>query len=129
MGVRKNEVLMTKHWTPFALVWLALAVVGLVGTWYFNIGSIAAGRNYFGDWISGGPSVSSLAVDFLVVVVACVILIVAESRRIGMRFSWVYIVLSAVTAVAFAFPLFLAMRERHIAAARTDAASTRTLDR
>lgn len=113
---------MTKHWTPLAVVWLVLAVAGLIGTWYFNLGSIAAGRDFIGDWIGSGPSVSSLTVDLLVAAVAGSILIVVESKRLGMRFGWVYIVLSAVIAFAFAFPLFLALRERRLTAARAESA-------
>lgn len=124
---------MTKHWTPLALVWLALAVVGLVATWYFNLGSIAAGGDFIGDWVGSGPAVSSLAVDLLVAAVAGGILMIVEARRIGMRFGWVYIVLSGLIAFAFAFPLFLALRERRLVAARSeaiqsDAAASRTLD-
>jgi len=58
--------------------------------------------------------VSSITVDLLVVAVAGCVLIVAESRRLGMRRAWLYIVLSGVTAFAFTFPLFLAMRQRRI---------------
>lgn len=119
---------MTKHWTPLALVWLALAVIGLVGTWYFNIGSIVAGRDFIADWVGSGPAVSSLTVDLLVAAVAGGILIVVEARRIGMRFGWVFIVLSGAVAFAFAFPLFLALRERRLAAARAEAGAARTLD-
>jgi hypothetical protein len=40
--------------------------------------------------------------------------IVIEGRKLKMRFLWVYIVASFVTAFAFVFPLFLAMRERKL---------------
>jgi hypothetical protein len=90
--------------------------------------SIAAARNFIGDWVGSGPSVSSLTVDLLIAAIAGSILIVVESRRLGMRFAWVYVVLSAVVAFAFAFPLFLAMRERQLAAARSDAPGERSLD-
>lgn len=119
---------MTRNWTPLAVTWALLAVIGLVGTWYFNVLSIVAARDFIGDWLGSGPAVSSLTVDLLVAVVAGSILIVVESRRLGMRFAWVYIVLSAVIAFAFAFPLFLAMRERRLAAARADGPSERSLD-
>lgn len=119
---------MTRNWTPLAVIWLVLAVLGLIGTWYFNLLSIAAARDFVGDWIGSGPAVSSLTVDLLITAVAGSILVVVESRRLGMRFGWVYIVLSAVVAFAFAFPLFLAMRERRLAAARSEPVSERTLD-
>lgn len=107
---------MTKHWSPLAIVWLVLAIAGLIGTWTFNALAIVQMRDFIGDWVNSGPAVSSLTVDLLVVAVAGSILMVVEARRLGMRFVWLYIVGSAITAFAFTFPLFLAMRERAIAA-------------
>jgi hypothetical protein len=106
---------MTKNWTPLALVWLGLAVVGLIGTWTFNILAIIEQRNFVGDWVSSGPAVSSLTVDLLIVAVAGSILIIIEARRLGMRYAWLYVVGAGLTAFAFTFPLFLAHRERALA--------------
>jgi uncharacterized membrane protein len=39
----------------------------------------------------------------------------AEGSRLGMKRVWLYVVLSGVTEMAFTLPLFLAMRERHLA--------------
>ncbi|MBZ4486562.1 DUF2834 domain-containing protein [Microbacterium sp. cx-55] len=105
---------MRHHWTPRAIVYLALALVGLVGTFFFNTWTIVAGRNYLGDIFGGGPAVSSIGIDLLVVAVVRAVFIVVESRRLGMKRAWIYIVLSGVTAIAFTFPLFLAMRERRM---------------
>lgn len=118
---------MTKHWTPLAITWLLLAIVGLIGTWTFNALAIVQLRDFIGDWVNSGPAVSSLTVDLLVVAVAGSILMVVEARRLGMRFVWLYIVGSAITAFAFTFPLFLAMRERKLAAARSSRAPQTTL--
>ena len=112
---------MTKNWTPLAITWLVLAIAGLVGTWIFNVLAIVQLRDFIGDWVNSGPAVSSLTVDLLVVAVAGCILIVVESRRLGMKRPWLYIVLSGITAFAFTFPLFLAMRERRIRELAPDA--------
>ena len=109
---------MTKNWTPLAITWLVLAIVGLVGTLTFNTLAVIQLRDFIGDWVNSGPAVSSLTVDLLVVAVAGCILIVVESRRLGMKRAWLYIVLSGITAFAFTFPLFLAMRERTLEVAR-----------
>jgi len=106
-----------RGWTPLSITWFVLAIVGLVGTWTFNALAIVQLRDFIGDWVNSGPAVSSLTVDLLVVAVAGCILIVVESKRLGMRRAWLYIVLSGLTAFAFTFPLFLAMRERKLAAA------------
>jgi hypothetical protein len=38
-----------------------------------------------------------------------------EGRRLGMKNIWAYIVVAMFTAMAFTFPLFLAMRELKLA--------------
>ncbi|MEX8057395.1 MULTISPECIES: DUF2834 domain-containing protein [Microbacterium] len=108
-----------RHWTPTAVAFLVLAVAGLVGTWTFNVFAIVQMRDFIGDLVSGGPAVSSITVDLMVVAIAGSIFIIVEGRRLGMRFAWLYIVLSGVTAFAFTFPLFLAMRQRRLTARRS----------
>lgn len=105
-----------RHWTPTAVAFLVLAVAGLVGTWIFNAFAIVQMRDFIGDLVSSGPAVSSITVDLLVVAVAGSIFIIVEGRRLGMRFTWLYVVLAGVTAFAFTFPLFLTMRQRRITA-------------
>ena len=101
-----------RYWTPLAVTYLVLAAAGLIGTWTFNALAIVQLRNFAGDWVNSGPAVSSLTVDLLVAAVAGSILIIVESRRLGLRGGWIYVVLAGVTAYAFVFPLFLAMRQR-----------------
>lgn len=111
---------MTRHWTPLAVVYLVLAVAGLIGTWTFNLLAITRMSNFIGDLIGSGPAVSSITVDLLVVAIAGSVFIIVEARRIGMRFGWLYVVLSGVTAFAFTLPLFLAMRQRHLSRVTTE---------
>lgn len=61
---------------------------------------------------------SSTTVDLLITVLAVSVFMVVEARRIGMKYAWVYIVWSLMIAAASGVPLFLLMRERHLAAAR-----------
>ena len=103
---------MTARWNGRATVYLVLAILGLIGTWTFNVIAIATHRDFVGDWIGSGPAVLSLTIDVLVAATASAVFMVIESRRIGMRFVWVYVVLVPLIALAFALPLFLAMRER-----------------
>lgn len=111
---------LTRHWTPLAVTYLVLSVIGLVGTWSFNISAIVQLRDFVGDWVNSGPAVSSLTVDLLVAAVAGSILIIVESRRLGLRGGWIYVVLAGLTAFAFVFPLFLAMRERAMSGRRSE---------
>jgi hypothetical protein len=111
---------LTRHWTPLAVSYLVLALAGLVGTWTFNVFAIVQLRNFAGDWVNSGPAVSSLTVDLLVAAVAGSVLIIVESRRLGLRGGWIYVVLAGLTAFAFVFPLFLAMRERALTGRRSE---------
>jgi hypothetical protein len=93
-------------------VYAVLSVVGLVGTWWFNLSSAAAGESYLAEWFANQAS-SSAAVDILVTGLAAAVLMVVEGRRLGWR-PWVLVLLvvgSFAIAVAFVFPLFLACRE------------------
>lgn len=103
------------HWTPLAIVYLVLAVVGLIATWALNILAIASGADFVGEWLTNGFATQSLQVDLLVVAIAVGVFLVVEGRRIGMRHAWLFLPLAAVTAAAFAIPLFLALRERKLA--------------
>ncbi|RKS93074.1 uncharacterized protein DUF2834 [Microbacterium sp. AG790] len=106
---------MTPRWTPLAITYLVLAVVGLVGTFALNVWSVVLMRNYVLDLVQSGPAVGSIGVDIMVAAIAGSILIIVEGRRLGMRRPWLYVVVSLVTAFAFVFPLFLAFRERTLA--------------
>lgn len=99
-----------------SLFWtyLVLAGIGLVTAWTFNGIAVLNGEDYLGAWF--GTAVDwVLSADLSVVAIAVVIFMVAESRRLGMKRVWLYILLSGFTAMAFTFPLFLAMRERKLA--------------
>jgi hypothetical protein len=94
------------------IVYLVLAIAGLVGTAYFNVrGFLEPSGSFLGAWFAN-PAVSSLSVDLLIAASAASVFIIVEGRRLKMRLYWLYVVGSFVTAVAFTFPLFLAMRER-----------------
>jgi hypothetical protein len=110
-----------RPWTPLAAIWLSLAILGLIGTWTFNVLAVIAMRNYIGDWVGSGPAVTSLTIDLLVTAVAASIFMIVEARRLEMRLGWLYVVGAGFTALAFTFPLFLSNRERELAARRTSA--------
>ena len=70
-------------------------------------------------FIAGGyanPAAGSLSADLTVAFVAFLVWLPAEARRVGVRHWWIYAVLSCTVAFAFAYPLFLFVRERKLAA-------------
>ena len=94
-------------------VYLILSIVGLVTAWVFNALAVMNNQDYAGAWF--GTAVDwVLSADFTVVAIAVVVFMIAEARRLKMKRVWLYILLSGITAMAFTFPLFMAMRERKL---------------
>lgn len=96
-----------------ATVWFALALIGLVGTWAYNLKFFASDSSlgYLEAWFAN-PSSSSAAIDLLVVSAAASLFVLVEGARLGWsRFAWLFVVLGVVVAMAFTIPLFLGLRE------------------
>jgi len=92
---------------------LILSIVGLVTAMVFNGIASVQGQNYLDAWF--GSAVDwVLSLDILIVAIAGSALMIFEAQRLGIKRVWLYIVLSGVTAFAFTFPLFLAVRERKL---------------
>ena len=95
---------------------LTLSIVGLVTAWIFNGIASVTGQNYLDAWF--GSTVDwVLSLDILIVAIAGSAFMIFEARKLEMKRVWLYIVLSGITAFAFTFPLFLAMRERKLSLA------------
>ena len=94
---------------------LILSLVGLITAWVFNGIASVTGQNYLDAWL--GSAVDwVLSLDILIVAIAGSAFMIFEARKLGMKRVWIYILLSGVTAFAFTLPLFLAMREKKLAA-------------
>ena len=108
----------TNHHARF-LFFLILSIIGLITAWIFNGVASVTGQDYLNAWF--GSAVDwVLSVDLLIVAIAGSALMIFEAQRLGMKRVWLYIVLSGITAFAFTFPLFLAMRERKLAELETE---------
>ena len=103
-------------------IYLTLSALGAILTWKNNL-----------EWMAGldvsGPAAfarfweeafatavsSSITWDLLIMGAAGFVLVIVESRRLGMRW-WpaLYFLLGNLIAVACLFPLFLFFRERRI---------------
>lgn len=94
------------------VVYTALAIGGLIGTWYFNFLFFAqdSDLSYLDAWFVNAAS-SSAAVDIIVIAVMASVFIAVEGWRLRLWWTWILIPLSFAVAVAFTLPLFLAVRE------------------
>lgn len=95
-------------------IYLTLAMLGFVTAMVMNGIAITTGANY-GTALTSSAANWVFTSDLGIVAVAAAIFIIVEGRRIGMRHSWLVVLLACVTAIACAFPLFLALRERQLA--------------
>ena len=96
-----------------AAFFLVVSAVGLVTAWYFNSIAILKSQDYFGSWF-GSEVDLVLAFDLFVTAFAAVPFMFIESKRIGMKHIIWYALSGFVTAIAFVFPFWLAMRELHL---------------
>jgi len=102
-------------------IYAALALAGLVGTWWFNLRFMRASGGAFSvvEFVRAGfanDAAASLGTDLAVGTLTFLTWSFAESRRLGMRHWWVFAALTFGVAFAMAFPLFLLARERRLAA-------------
>jgi len=92
-----------------------LAMVALLGTWSQNFAFMAlpdnGGAVGFIRAAFVNPASASLAIDLLVVAIAACVWMLAEAQRLGIRFVFLYIVLSVLIGISVMFPLFLIARQ------------------
>ena len=97
-----------------AYFYFILAGAGLLTAWFFNFKAIVNQENFFGDWFTSNADMV-VACDLLITAFAAGPYMIIEGRRLKMRNPWLYVALSAVSAIAFVFPLFLGMRSLKLA--------------
>ncbi len=99
-------------------VYLILAFLGLVATWYFNLQFYLTAEdtslmNFIALTGDTFPALS-IKVDIAIAAITFLIWMILEGRRLQMKRLWVYAVLTFLVAFAFSFPLFLYFRERKL---------------
>lgn len=102
--------------TPLIAFYGAFAAAGAVVPWYFNIQHMRQSQVPLTPqaWLAEGfvsPLAGSITSDFLIGTIPVLVWMVIESRRLGMRHLWFYVVATFLVAFAFSCPLFLMMRE------------------
>ena len=96
-----------------SIAFFVISGIGLITAWVFNGLAVMTNQDYLKAWF--GTAVDMvLSTDLLIVAVAVAIFMIYEGQRLGMKRVWLYIALSGITAMAFTFPLFLAMRDRKL---------------
>ncbi|QNM86487.1 DUF2834 domain-containing protein [Polaribacter pectinis] len=95
-------------------LYLALSVLGICYTWYYNIQWFQTTENptFLGFMQDAQVNFvgKSFGADLTVVVLTFFVFMIPESIKLKIRFWWVLIPLTFLIAIAFTFPLFLYMR-------------------
>ena len=104
---------MVKKHLQRSWLYLIISISGLITAWVFNALAVFEQADYLASWF--GSAVDwVLSLDLLIVILATVVFMLAEAKRLGMKNVWLYFLASGITAAAFTFPLFMFFRERKI---------------
>ena len=95
-------------------IFLALAVIGICYTWYYNIQYFQTTENpslanFFEVAKSNFPG-KSLSADLLVVVVTFFVFYIPDAIKLKIKYWWLLIPLTFLIAVAFTLPFYLYLR-------------------
>jgi Terpene cyclase DEP1 len=109
--------------SPKHILYVVLALFGLATTWMHGFAWMAAGGNilnlysFFRDAYVSGDAAAFLTIDILIAWGVFMIWVVGDATKIGLGSGkgWLFLALSGL-GTCFAFPLYLVVRERFLAA-------------
>jgi hypothetical protein len=110
------------NWDKIICATYALAaILALPATWINNIAFITQSEhNSVGDFfraVYANPAAASLTNDLFFVALAASVFMIVEGRRLGIKYWWLYLLMSPLVAISVTFPLFLLAR--HVGLARS----------
>jgi hypothetical protein len=113
---------MTRSEKTLCIVYAVIAVVALAATQVNNIAFFLQPQNGgavgFVFALYANSAAASFTNDLLLYALAGCIFMVTEARRLGIRYVWVYLLLSGLIAVSVMFPLFLIARQYELSRQR-----------
>jgi membrane associated rhomboid family serine protease len=105
------------------IVYAVIAVGALIATWgtenlkFFALPNNGGALGFI-TLAYANPAAASIANDLVFLLLAAFTLMIVEAKRLGIRFVWVYMLLSFAIAISVMFPLFMIARQMKIAAQR-----------
>lgn len=108
--------------SALSALYYALAVVGLLATWYYNGQYLMNGGGLAPDAFFGAafanPLTTAITIDVYLSALVFTVWVVSDARRHRVKRAWLYVVLCFCIGLAISFPLYLANRERAVLDAR-----------
>ena len=113
-----------KELTPKCILFLLLSIAGLIGTWYYNIQFMITDENvnlmnYLAQTKTTFPA-QSFSYDLTIVLVTFFVWFIPDAIQLKIKHWWIFIFLGWLVALAFAFPLYLFIRERKLMGLKAD---------
>ncbi len=99
-------------------VYALVGVAALAGTQIVLFDYLTSGDTNVLDDIFANGAATFATIDLLAVALVGLVFIVAEGRRLRVRFLWVYVVLTFAVAISVALPAFLVARQVNLAGRR-----------
>ena len=100
-------------------VYAVLGLAALIGTQIALVRHMTKDEgNSFADALSDtvvNPAAAFTVIDLLAVAFVGLVFMVVEGRRLGMRFLWVYVIVTFAVAISVALPAFLMARQVRLA--------------
>ncbi len=113
---------MTRFDKSLCILYAVIAIAALITTQINNIAFFQQADNGgmmgFINALYANPAAASIANDVLFYAFAGCVFMTVEARRIGVRYIWVYILLSFLVAISVTFPIFLIARQYKFAQQR-----------
>jgi hypothetical protein len=108
-------------------IYATIAIGALPATWINNIAFMTQAENSsVVDFIKAAyvnPAAASLTNDLFFVAFAATMFMIIEGRRLGIRYLWLYLILSPLIAISVTFPLFLLARHIQLNSDREESIS------
>lgn len=108
-----------------AVLYYTLALVGFLATWYYTAQYIfhggGLGPNAFFGAAFANSLTTAITIDVYLAALVFSIWVVNDSKRIRLKWPWLYVVLCFTVGLAISLPLYLARREKALNAIPTDA--------
>jgi hypothetical protein len=99
-------------------IYALIAAIALPATWVNNLAFMNQPNNSIADFFRAAyvnAAAASLTNDLFLLAIAASIFMAIEGQRVGVRYVWLYLLLSGILAISVTFPLFLLARHVKIA--------------
>jgi len=99
-------------------IYLIISLLGICYTWYYNIQYFLnyeeASIVHFFELAQSNLAGESFGADLTIVVLTFFVWFINDARKLKIKYWWILIPLTFLTAIAFTFPLYLYIRERSL---------------